>query len=257
MYPTQIDGIRWFEAVGQWIEQTDLIWLDFAGKNLGELNLWMLGDELFDDASIQRAVGQESYASTSYFGNCMSPYWESKLFDEQDAQKLVTSVKQLIEYEGAGRLCILLPNEDNQYEQVVETELALRDYPSLAVFNAGKVGKGTGIAICLQLDCALEPVPVDPEFPDYDYSYDYNEPPPPPPEETEWEGFQFFTDVHSCTPQGDAQQYAFTWIACFVFCDEPICGGVGGWLAWYSSNEDHLAQRCDHPDNPIPGWRGL
>lgn len=255
MFPMQIDGVRWFEAVGQWLEQGELIWLDFAGKNLGELRLWMLADEEFDYVGVERAIGEESYRSGAYFGECMHPYWESKLFDEQDASKLVTSMKQLIEFQGQGRICVLLPNEDNQYEQVAEVEFEERDYPSLAVLNAEKVGKGTGIAICVLLDCQLEEAPGEPQFPDYDYDepgpgdYDYDDDFP----EVEWPGFQVFTDVASCTPPDDGQQFAAAEVACFVWCDQPICGGLGGWLIWYSNDPAEIAAGCDHPNNPIPG----
>jgi hypothetical protein len=251
MYPTQIDGVRWFEAVGQWLDQGELIWLDFAGKNLGELKLWMLNDEEFNYVGIQRAIGEESYRSQTYFGECMKPYWESKLFDEQDASRLVSIKKQLIEYQGEGRICVMLPNEDNQYELVANVDFEPRNYPSLAVLNAEKTSKGTGIAICLELDCALEDLPEEP-------------PPGPGPgpggeygeygdDEYEWWGFQTFSDVHSCTPIDDFQQYAVATVACFEWCNQPVCGGAGGWLVWYSNNPTDIELGCDSPNNPIPG----
>lgn len=58
---------------------------------------------------------------------------------------------------------------------------------------------------------------------------DAEEPPPIP----EWSGFVIFTDVHSCTPVGDAQQSDNIRLVDFEFCDDPECGGPGGWrITW-------------------------
>lgn len=154
MYPTQIDATRWFELVGDWNNQSSFVWLDYAGTNIGELNLLMLGDQIpssaylgSDDYAPVRTLAREDRASRSYFGVPFRPYWETKLVDEQDAQDLITIKKQLIEYEGYGPIKLYMPNEDNQYEEVITAGLAPRTYPSLAVFNAEKVSKGTGIGI--------------------------------------------------------------------------------------------------------------
>jgi hypothetical protein len=73
----------------------------------------------------------------------------------------------------------------------------------------------------------------------------------PEPEIIEWTGVIFISDTHPSTPQGDAQQTTGLRNACFVYCDEPECGGPGGWLAWFSNNPEHLELGCDHPDNPL------
>jgi hypothetical protein len=237
MYPTQIDGIRWFEAIGQWNEQSELIWLDFAPRNLGELTLYMLGEQLDETAVVRRVLSEESYESECFFGEPFAGYWETKLADEQNATMLVTSMEQVVEYRGGGCLRLWLPDEDNIYEPVVQTLLAERDYPSTAVFNAQKVGKGTGIGIEF---CAAE--------------CETFEPPPEPEIEVAWTGFMFFSDVHSSTPVEDSQQVGGPLeIACYQDCDEEVCGGPGGWLVWYSNNPEELEQGCAHPNNPIPG----
>ena len=68
-----------------------------------------------------------------------------------------------------------------------------------------------------------------------------------------WSGFTFFSDVHQCTPVGDSQQHASLQLACFQFCNEPVCGGEGGFLVWWTDNPEELEQGCAHPNNPIPG----
>ena len=73
----------------------------------------------------------------------------------------------------------------------------------------------------------------------------------PEPEVPEWSGFTIFSDVHASTPLGDEQQLTQLQLACYIDCDEPECGGPGGWLVWWSNNPDHLAQGCSHPDNPF------
>jgi hypothetical protein len=125
-----------------WNNQVELIWLDYAGENIGELTLYMIGDR-----NLIRTLEREDQASTTYFGAAFRPYWETRLHDEQDARKLVVSVSQLVEYEGEGTLGIYLPNMDNQYDKVLDVTLANRSYPSTAVFDAQKIGKGTGIGI--------------------------------------------------------------------------------------------------------------
>lgn len=153
VYPTQIDPTRWFELVGNWNNQSNFVWLDYAGTNIGELNLLMLGDQTYPGeysdygGEILRTLAKEDRASRSYFGVPFRPYWETKLVDEQDAQDLITIKKQLLEYEGYGPVRIYLPNADNRYEPVISVGLAPRDYPSLAILNAEKVSKGTGIGI--------------------------------------------------------------------------------------------------------------
>ena len=249
MYPTQIDGIRWFEAVGAWNEQSDLIWLDFAPKNIGELTLYMLGDQTDSGGSLRRTLAEESYESGCFFGQQFKAYWETRLTDEQDASRLVSSVKQLVEYRGSGCLRLYLPEEDNRYEQVLQTELDIRDYPATAIFNAQKVGKGTGIGVeFCEVACPGAPgIPPEPE-PDPD-----PDPDEPDPQVTEWSGMTIFSDVHASTPPEDSQQHAPLEMACFTWCDEEVCGGPGGFLVWFSNNPEHLEQNCDHPDNPIPG----
>lgn len=44
-----------------------------------------------------------------------------------------------------------------------------------------------------------------------------------------------FSDVHSCTPVGDAQQYTGIRMISFTECDDPECGGPGGWIAVWSN----------------------
>lgn len=48
-------------------------------------------------------------------------------------------------------------------------------------------------------------------------------------------GFVFFSDVHSCTPVGDAQQSTNLRLIDFEFCDDPECGGPGGWRATWTN----------------------
>jgi len=252
MFPSQVDPIRWFEILGNWLEQEEVRWVDLAGQNPGDLRLQMLGDQIDITGELRRVLVRESRRYTTYFGVPFVPYWETRLYDEQDSAKLVSSVKQLVEYEGEGCLRIYLPEEDNRYERVVEAILDYRDYPSTAVFNAQKVGKGTGIGIefCDEVPEIL-PVPApefpyeeyeseyDPEFPDYEY-----EP------EVEWTGFSIFSDVHSSTPVEDSQQSAPLELACFIWCDEPECGGTGGWVAWWTSDPEDLMLGCSSPNNP-------
>jgi hypothetical protein len=68
------------------------------------------------------------------------------------------------------------------------------------------------------------------------------------PGSQDWSGFVFFSDAHSCTPVGDSQQSTNVRLIDFVFCDQPECGGPGGWRAWYSNDPNH---HPDHPDNPL------
>lgn len=51
----------------------------------------------------------------------------------------------------------------------------------------------------------------------------------------DFEGFVFFSDVHSCTPVGDSQQSGNIRLIDFEFCDDPECGGPGGWRATWTN----------------------
>lgn len=75
------------------------------------------------------------------------------------------------------------------------------------------------------------------------------EPPPPPPALFD---LVFFSDVHSCTPTGDAQQYAALRMVDIVDCNDEVCGGPGGWLGWWSNDPDATP---DDPDNPLNPYK--
>ncbi len=92
-----------------------------------------------------------------------------------------------------------------------------------------------------------------PERPDPILERTVSGPEDPEDPEVEWTGVTIFSDVQGSTPPEDSQQNAPLQIACFTWCDDPICGGPGGFLIWYSNNPEHLEQGCSHPDNPIPG----
>lgn len=64
----------------------------------------------------------------------------------------------------------------------------------------------------------------------------------------DFSGFVFFSDVHSCTPAGDSQQSVNLRLIDFVFCDEPECGGPGGWLTWFSNDPTATPES---PENPL------
>lgn len=74
------------------------------------------------------------------------------------------------------------------------------------------------------------------------------------PAETEFSVFDmvFFSDFHSCTPSGDSQQYTAARMADFVECDQPECGGTGGWLSWWSNDPD---AGPDSPNNPLTPYK--
>lgn len=57
-----------------------------------------------------------------------------------------------------------------------------------------------------------------------------------------------FSDVHSCTPVGDAQQSTGARMVDIVQCDEPECGGTGGWLMWFTNDPDATPES---PENPL------
>lgn len=60
---------------------------------------------------------------------------------------------------------------------------------------------------------------------------------PPPPENPleDFTGFVFFSDIHSCTPVGDSQQSGNLRVDTIVFCDDPECGGPGGWIITWTN----------------------
>lgn len=181
MWPRQIDGERWFEILGDWLSKGQLVWKDLAGRNLGDLSLYMLGDHFLGDEyaddyyqeGLIRTIETESDESGVYFGRTFLPYWETKLIDEQDASFLITIVKQIIEYEGVGGLRVYLPDRDNQYRRVIEVGVAERDFPATLVLNAESVAKGTGIGIeFLPAGELIVPLPACPvvtadDFPEF------------------------------------------------------------------------------------------
>lgn len=73
---------------------------------------------------------------------------------------------------------------------------------------------------------------------------------PPPQDIPEWSGFTIFSDVHSSTPPDDLQQSAPLQLACFIWCNEPECGGEGGWVVWWTNNPGDLELGCASPNNP-------
>ena len=64
----------------------------------------------------------------------------------------------------------------------------------------------------------------------------------------DFSGFVIFSDVHSSTPVDDSQQSTNIRLIDFVFCDEPECGGPGGWLAWWSNDPTATPES---PENPL------
>jgi len=75
--------------------------------------------------------------------------------------------------------------------------------------------------------------------------------PPPTADTPEWGGYTFFTDLHPCAPSGDLHQSTDLRFACFIWCEEPECGGDGGWVVWWTNDADDLALGCASPNNPF------
>jgi hypothetical protein len=181
MWPSQIDGTRWFEILGNWNNQDSFIWRDFAGKNIGDLGLYMLGDRMINDTQSVRALEKENPASGHYFGRRFNGYWETSMQEEPSVGKLVTSEQQFVEYEGKGAITIHLPNIQSVYVPSLEVYLGERSNPSLATFNFQRTGKGAGIGIEFVSGDYGDVIPLPPcqevsdeDFPPFDDAQDYD-----------------------------------------------------------------------------------
>jgi hypothetical protein len=107
IFAEQFPAVTWGEAVGTWGEQT-LTWADMSPEESGIADMIFLGVA----AGEAYVIEKEDPESTKYFGVDQDPFWDTRVDDlGGPINRAYTAKAVRVEYEGAGLVEILLPNE--------------------------------------------------------------------------------------------------------------------------------------------------
>ena len=144
VFPRQADFIAWGELIGDWGDQADFRWMDYAGVTEGSSDVLMLKGSRLDI---------EDDASEQYFGVDFDPIYRFALRREPLTNWLVSTKWLFIDYEAnaASSFDIYLPDLDGVYiESLTDQMFGIATSIRLKQLTMQHTGRGMGMELHLR-----------------------------------------------------------------------------------------------------------